>query len=213
MKVYKCFKFKTIFFNQQRSYTTTLINTLLVNQTKIIVKQGNIVQEKVDAIVNAANSNLKHGGGVAYSILKAGGEVINNQSKEYISKYGFLKTADVAITEAGRLEAKIIIHTVGPIFNGIANDLTQADQLANATSNCLKALEQYNLKTISIPAISSGIFGFPKDLCAKIMLKAAIGFIKNKRTTIIEEIRFVIIDKETFLNFYQELINIKEKEI
>src|SRR4030066_2182469 len=134
--------------------------------------QGDITERDTDAIVNAANSNLQHGGGVAGAIVRKGGQIIQDES----DRIGFTPVGTAVITTAGKLPAKFVIHTVGPRMGEGDED----NKLKNAVLNSLMLASEKGLKSISIPAISSGIFGFPKDLCAKILVGESIAFMNNE---------------------------------
>ena len=134
--------------------------------------QGDLTERDVDAIVNAANSYLQHGGGVAGAIVRKGGQIIQEES----NKIGFVPVGGVAITGAGKLPAKFVIHAVGPRMGEGDED----NKLKNAVLSSLLLATEKGLKSISIPAISSGIFGFPKDRCAAILVKEASELYKEK---------------------------------
>jgi len=170
---------------------------------KIIIKKGDITKEQVDAIVNAANSHLKHGGGVALAIVRAGGQEIQKESDEIIKKIGFLPTGNAVITNAYRLPCKFVIHTVGPIYGEGNED----EKLSRAIYNSLYLAHLYNLKSIALPAVSSGIFGFPKDRCAKILIDTSIDFLSSIKTNI-EKVVFCLFDDETF-NYFLSYYNSK----
>ncbi len=174
-----------------------------LNNTKITIVQDDITKQQTDAIVNAANSHLKHGGGVAGAILRAGGEEIQIESDEWVKKHGPVPTSGVAVTGAGKLKAKYVIHTVGPVW-GEGNE---HEKLYRAVKNVLLKAQELGLKTISIPAISSGIFGFPKDECARVFLRAIKDFLNQNPKTSLEEICLCNIDRETseiFLKIFKE---------
>src|SRR3990172_3915451 len=119
--------------------------------------QGDITEQKTDAIVNAANSHLQHGGGVAGAIVKKGGQIIQKES----DKIGYVPVGKSAITTAGKLPSKYVIHAVGPRWGEGDED----NKLKSAVISSFKLADEKKLKSISIPAISAGIFGFPKDRC------------------------------------------------
>jgi O-acetyl-ADP-ribose deacetylase (regulator of RNase III) len=158
---------------------------------QIEIIKGDITDLEVDAIVNAANSRLKHGGGVAYAIVKKGGNIIQEES----DKIGYCPVGNSVITTAGRLKAKYVIHAVGPRYGEGDEDR----KLRDATLNALRLADRYNLKSIAFPAISTGIFGFPKDRCAKIMLDTVMNY-KGK----LEKVIFCLYDDETFNIFKDE---------
>ena len=160
---------------------------------------GDITEESVDAIVNAANSHLAHGGGVAGAVVREGGSVIQEES----NKIGYVSVGHCAITGAGKLPARFVIHAVGPMWGEGNED----EKLQNAFTNSVKLAHEKKFKTISFPAISSGIFGFPKDRCAKILVQGALDFYTNYKDTSLCEIRFCIIDKLTVDIFKIEFQN------
>ncbi len=180
-----------------------LLASFQMNKTKITIFQDDITKQETDAIVNAANSHLIHGGGVAAAIVRAGGEEIQKESDEWVKTHGPVPTSQVAVTKAGKLKAKYVIHVVGPIW-GEGNE---HEKLYKAVQNVLSKAQQLNLRTISIPAVSSGIFGFPKDECAKVFLKAIKDFLSENPKTCLEEIRLCNIDSGTskiFLKVFSE---------
>ena len=167
----------------------------LANKTLRLVL-GDITERDVDAIVNAANSYLQHGGGVAGAIVKKGGSIIQEES----NKIGFVPVGSSAITTAGKLPAKYVIHTVGPKMGEGDED----NKLKNAILSALKLASEKGLKSISIPAISSGIFGFPKDRCAHILVSEAKKFLESNIDTSINIIEFCIYDEDTLGYFKKE---------
>ena len=160
---------------------------------EIELVKGDITELDVDAIVNAANSRLKHGGGVALAIVRKGGKIIQDES----DKIGYCEVGNAVITTAGRLKARYVIHAVGPRYGEGNEDI----KLRNATLNSLRLADEYNLSSIAFPAISTGIFGFPKDRCARIMLDAAMSYKSNS----IKKIIFCLYDDETYNIFKEEL--------
>jgi O-acetyl-ADP-ribose deacetylase len=154
----------------------------------IEARLGDLTQERVDAIVNAANAELQHGGGLAAAIVRAGGEAIEAASEQWVYEHGIVPTGQVAITEAGRLHCKFVIHAVGPIWVGGNN--REEMLLRRAAWNSLMAAETLKLATIAMPAISAGIYGFPKDLCAKVIVGAAVDFCEKNPDSSVREIRF-----------------------
>jgi O-acetyl-ADP-ribose deacetylase len=157
--------------------------------------RGDITQRNTDAIVNAANSYLKHGGGVAAAIVRKGGPTIQEES----DKIGLVSTA-------GKLSCKAVIHAVGPRIGEGNED----HKLTNAVRNALLLASEQNFSSVSMPAISSGIFGFPKDKCAKILVEESKRFLENE-TTSIEVIEFCIIDDETIEYFKTQFSDTKNK--
>jgi O-acetyl-ADP-ribose deacetylase (regulator of RNase III) len=150
----------------------------IIKKTHIKAVEGDITQIDCDAIINAANSYLQHGGGVALAIVRAGGSTIQKESNEIIKKRGPLKTGEAVITSSGNLKAKFIIHTVGPIWG----EGDEEDKLKRAIISALEIAKGNKLKSISIPAVSCGIFGFPKEKGTKIIFRTVKDFILNNDT-------------------------------
>lgn len=164
--------------------------------------RGDITERNTDAIVNAANSYLKHAGGVAAAIVRKGGSTIQDES----DKIGFVPVGSAVITTAGKLTSKAVIHVVGPKIGEGNED----EKLTNAVKNALLLASKQNFSSVSMPAISSGIFGFPKDKCAKILVEESKRFLENE-TTSIEVIEFCIIDDETTEYFKAQFSDRKNK--
>lgn len=159
----------------------------------ITLVQGDITEEQVDAIVNAANSYLKHGGGVAGAIVRKGGHVIQEES----DRIGFVPVGEAAITGAGNLPSKFVIHTVGPRWG----EGDEPEKLKNAVLNTLKLADEKKFTRISLPAISAGIFGFPKDLCAEIILRNIGDYLRANPDSSLEEVRICLFDAPTVQAF------------
>lgn len=158
--------------------------------------QGDITLAETDAIVNAANSHLQHGGGVAGAIARRGGPEIQRQS----DAIGFCPEGEAAVTGAGKLAAGHVIHAVGP-----KGDDPQGDEkLASAVRNALLRAEELGLRSISLPAVSSGIFGFPKDRCARILFETTEDFLATRPGTSLEQVDLVLFDDETLTAFARE---------
>lgn len=138
--------------------------------TKIVrVIEGDLTRQKVDAIVNAANSRLQHGGGVAGAIVRRGGAGIQKES----DRIGFTAVGKAVMTSAGLLEARFVIHAVGPRWGGGGED----EKLASAVCSSLDLADARRLETLAMPAISSGIFGFPLERCARVITRALISWL------------------------------------
>lgn len=148
-----------------------------------------ITQETTEAIVNPANNYLKHGGGVAGAIVSKGGFIIQEESDQI----GYVQTGKAAITHAGSLRAKYIIHAVGPVWQG--GNQNETKFLESAVKNSLKLANDYKLNSIAFPAISTGIFGFPKELGVKIIADTTINFLET--FDLPKEVHFTNIDAYT----------------
>jgi len=167
---------------------------MMFKGVKIQIVKGDITKEEVDAIVNAANSYLKHGGGVAGAIVRKGGHEIQKESDEIVRKNGPVPTGEAVVTGAGRLKAKYVIHAVGPVWKGGKEN--EDALLYNAVYSSLLRAKELGLESISIPAISTGIFGFPKERAAKIFENVIKDFIENEDGSV-KLIRLCNIDEET----------------
>lgn len=146
---------------------------------RLLVEQGDITRCKVDAIVNAANSSLMGGGGVDGAIHGAGGHTILSECRE-IRRTRYpdgLPTGHAVITGAGRLPARHVIHTVGPVWSG--GGRKEAELLAQAYAHSLRLASEQGLQSIAFPAISTGVYGYPRDLAARVAFAAVTGFLKD----------------------------------
>src|SRR6266705_907399 len=148
------------------------MSTHTINGVTLALIQGNIIEVQADAIVNAANAALAGGGGVDGAIHRAGGPSI----MEACRKIGGCPTGSAVATTAGRLPAKYVFHAVGPIYSGGMDD---ARQLASAYASCLDLAEQYQVKNIAFPSLSTGIYGYPLELAAPIALRTVIEHLKK----------------------------------
>ena len=166
---------------------------------RVVVKVGDITREHVNAIVNAANGTLMGGGGVDGAIHRAGGPEILKQCKE-IRATEFpegLPTGEAVITTAGRMPAKYVIHTVGPVYGRGGGD--KAELLASCYRNSLRIAVEHGHKTIAFPAISTGIYGYPLSEAAKVSSKAIEDFLGSNAS--LNEVRLVFFslgDAEAF---------------
>ncbi len=173
-----------------------VISEKRVNGKVLRLVKGDITERDVDAIVNAANSHLKHGGGVAGAIVRKGGQVIQQES----DRIGYVPVGSAAITTAGSLPCKAVIHAVGPRMGEGDED----NKLRSAVRSALRLATEKGFKSISMPAISSGIFGFPKDRCAQILVGESRSFLKENPDTSLEVVEFCIFDNETLKHFVAE---------
>lgn len=168
---------------------------------KIEILLQDITTVTVDAIVNAANSSLLGGGGVDGAIHRAGGTTILEACRAIRNRQGQCKTGEAVITTAGRLPAKKVIHTVGPVYNGGRRLEKEKQALADCYKNSLKLAEQYELESIAFPNISTGIYRFPKALAAEI----AIETVKKHEIKHINTVLFVCFDEENYQIYKERL--------
>ena len=186
--------------------TVIVVDKAKIDNNKILrLVKGDITERDVDVIVNAANSYLKHGGGVAAAIVRKGGQVIQEES----DNIDFVPVGSAVITTAGKLPCKAVIHTVGPRMGEGDED----NKLLRVVQSTLALAAEKGFKNISMPAISSGIFGFPKDKCAKMLVEESERFLEqnnNNNTCSIDIIEFCIFDDETLDCFKSEFANVKD---
>ncbi len=169
---------------------------LTVNGPRIEIAEGDITREETDAIVNAANSGLMGGGGVDGAIHRAGGGAILEECREIVKRQGRLPAGEVVITTAGNMKARHVIHTVGPIYSGSPDDPVT---LASCFTESLRVADEYGLESVSFPAISCGIYGYPMDEAAHVALNAVAGHAKGG--TGVRLVRFVLFGKRAFETF------------
>lgn len=148
-----------------------------INQTVLELVEGDITELETDAIVNAANERLAHGGGVAGVISRKGGPTIQQESNEWVRRHGPVPTGSAAITSGGNLRARYVIHAVGPVYDGTPRS---AELLASAVRSALRMADEHSLESVALPAISTGIFGYPMDEAAEVMLRAAIEYLEGE---------------------------------
>ncbi len=177
------------------------MNTILAERTletgqTLQIAQGDITTDEVDAIVNAANENLQHGGGVAWAIVRSGGDVIQDESDQWIQQHGVVPHAHPAWTSGGALPAKYIIHAVGPVWG----DGDEDNKLADAITGSLRVADELKCASISMPAISTGIFGFPKDRAAEIIFKSIETYF-NEHKSGLQIVRIMLFDDATIQPF------------
>jgi O-acetyl-ADP-ribose deacetylase (regulator of RNase III) len=168
---------------------------------KIELNHGDITEQKVDAIVNAANRSLMGGGGVDGAIHRKGGPAILDECIHITNKHGGCDPGEAVYTTAGNLPAKYVIHTVGPVWNGGASG--EDELLRNCYLNSLRIAEELEVKSIAFPNISTGVYRFPKNRAAEIAVKVVQEYSSSK--TGIERVIFVCFDEENF-EIYKGLI-------
>ena len=174
----------------------------LPNEGMLTVKKGDLLKEKVTAIVNAANERLDHIGGVAFAIDRASGGNVQRESREVIQKCGLVPTGQVAITGAGgRLQCQRVIHAVGP--NANERPHKECEQLLKLVcENVLGVAEAQGMVSVALPAISSGIFGMKKDVVAQILISTILHY-PYQHSSSLKDIRIVLFEEETLGPFLQ----------
>jgi len=171
---------------------TVLVEKKLLSNQTIQIVQGDITTEEVDAIVNAANEFLQHGGGVARTISKKGGSAIQKESDAWVLKHGRVPHANPAWTSGGNLPAKYVIHAVGPVWG----DGDEDHKLEAALTGSLHVADELKCTSVALPAISTGIYGFPKDRAAEIILSAIEKFFADNSSGL-KTVKLVLYDQPT----------------
>lgn len=169
---------------------------------KITLLQGDITKMEADAIVNAANSSLLGGGGVDGAIHRAGGPAILEECRKIRDRQGRCAPGEAVITTAGRLPAKYVIHTVGPVWNKGSEE--EKALLRTAYMNSLQLAVKHDVQTIAFPNISTGVYRFPKQVAAEIAVAAVTDFLKNDNK--ISNVIFVCFEKENY-DIYTQLLS------
>jgi O-acetyl-ADP-ribose deacetylase (regulator of RNase III) len=157
---------------------------------RIELAQGDITRESTDAIVNAANTGLRGGGGVDGAIHRAGGPAILEECR----RIGGCPTGEAVITTGGNLRARYVIHTVGPIYRDGRHG--EPDLLAGAYRSSMKLAKQHHLSSIAFPSISTGVYGYPVEEAAPVALRVVLDELEQPET--ITLVRFVLFDERTY---------------
>lgn len=172
------------------------------NQTgRFVLVHGDLTEERVDVIVNAANERLEHGGGVAAAIAKAGGDTIRAESSRWIREHGPIDHTSPAITGAGNLPCKAVIHALGPRRGSGREE----SKLRAAVQAALHLADQQGFESLALPPISTGIFGYPAGEAAGVLFGALRDFFASNPDSRLREVRLVIIDKPTLEIFAASL--------
>lgn len=154
----------------------TVLALTRVSQTNVMAVRGDLTRQPVEAVVNAANENLQHGGGVAKAIVSTGGRVIQEESDAWVRRYGPVGPGQAAVTTGGMLIASHVIHVVGPRY---AAGQDNAGLLQAATVAALDAAVLHDLKSLAMPAISAGIFGYPPEDATAVIVAAVVDWLET----------------------------------
>lgn len=174
-----------------------------VGASTLQLVQGDITVQDTEAIVNAANPSLLGGGGVDGAIHRAGGPQILEECR----KLGGCPPGQARITSGGRLKARYVIHTVGPIYHG--GNRGEAAILADAYRNSLAVASEHGIKSVAFPSLSTGAYGYPLELAAPVALKAVMDFLQSHQG--IELVRFVLYGREAYSAYEQALITLSHQ--
>ena len=164
---------------------------------ELLIIFGDLTEETTDAIVNAANAHLSHGGGVAGAILRRGGIEIQRESEAWVRQYGLVTHDHPAYTKAGNLPCKYIIHAVGPIWGSGDED----KKLASAIHGSLTLANQLKLTSIAIPPIATGIFGYPKELASTVIFQSIQHYCLSNPFSSLKIVHLTILDAPTLSIF------------
>ncbi len=172
-----------------------------INRARLSLIRGDITRQAADAIVNAANSSLMGGGGVDGAIHRAGGPAILEECQRIVAGQGRLPAGKAVMTTGGNLAAKYVIHTVGPVWHD--GNSGEAELLESAYRESLRLAVEKHLTSVSFPSISTGAYGYPVDLAARVALKAVISFLMESPA--LKEVAFVLFDSHTFAAYASAL--------
>jgi len=175
---------------------------------RIRITQGDITKQQVDAVVNAANGSLMGGGGVDGAIHRAGGKQILDDCLKIIDTHGRCQTGEAVITTGGKLPARYVIHTVGPVWYG--GHKNEAGLLANCYKNSLQLAVEKGIKTIAFPNISTGIYYYPKAEAAEVAIHTVQNFLND--TDAITQVTFVCFDEENY-RLYQQMTDRHKQQV
>jgi len=161
--------------------------------TTVSALRADLTRQEVDAVVNAANEYLEHGGGLAAAIVRAGGWEIQEESDRWVAEHGPLSPGVAAVTEAGRMPARFVIHVAGPRYR-VGQD--NEGLLRTAVGAALDAAAAHGCRTVALPAISAGIFGYPLGAATRVIASAGAAWAREHPGAL-EEIRLVGYDDAT----------------
>ena len=165
---------------------------------RLELRQGDLSEEAVDAIVNAANDRLQHGGGVAGALARKGGPVVQQQSDRWLADNGPIDHEHPAVTSGGNLPCRFLIHAVGPIWG----DAEDERKLASAVRTALETADRLGAASLALPAISTGVFGFPPSRAAPILLEQVETTLLAMSDTHLRLVRLVLIDARVLQAFH-----------
>ncbi len=180
-----------------------IIQSIRLNdEVNIRLLHGDLTRSDADAIVNAANEKLQHGAGVAGAIVKRGGSIIQTESNAWVQEHGPLTHSEAAITSAGDLPSKAVIHVVGPRWGkGDENR-----KLRNAVTAALAMATKKQFESLALPAISTGIFGFPMQRAARVIFVAVEAFFENQPESGLKRVDVILFDQSAANTFADAML-------
>jgi O-acetyl-ADP-ribose deacetylase (regulator of RNase III) len=176
-----------------------------IGKTVLILLTGDITKQATDAIVNAANSSLRGGGGVDGAIHRGGGPAIHTECEAYVRKHGPLSPGKAMATSAGNLKAQFVIHTVGPIYK---NDAESSPILLSAYRESLRLAESMSIKSVSFPSISTGAYGYPLEKAARIAAATIIDYLRGgTELARVEFVCFSEVSSDAYRKAFTEMVS------
>ncbi|GGI09096.1 macro domain-containing protein [Egicoccus halophilus] len=175
---------------------------LVFGTTRVVALAGDLTAQAVDVVVNAANVELRHGGGVAAAIARAAGPSLQAASDAWVAEHGPLREGDAAVTDAGALTADLVVHVAGPVYDPERDD--NAARLAAAVVAALDATADSGRRTVAFPAISAGIYGYPRDRATRVLVTAVIDWVAA-HPGVLDEVRLVGFDDGAAADFGRAL--------
>ncbi len=164
----------------------------------VVALVGDLTKQEVDVVVNAANAELQHGGGVAAAIAKAGGKAIQEESNAYVEQHGPLEEGEAATTTAGEMPARWVVHVAGPVYEESSDH--NEPHLRASVSAALDAAAQAGARSVAFPAISAGVYGYPRDEATHIIASEVARWLSGHEGAL-QEVRLVGLDEETAQDF------------
>jgi len=176
--------------------------TRTIGERTLTLLLGDITRQDVDAIVNAANSSLMGGGGVDGAIHRAGGPAILEECKAIVRAHGRLPAGQAVITTGGKLPARFVIHTVGPVWRG--GTCNEATTLASCYRSSLGIAAERGFRSVAFPSVSTGAYGYPVEEAARVALGEVVRFLREEPQAP-SDVRFVLFDNATFAAYEKAL--------
>jgi putative ATPase len=163
-----------------------------LGSTRVVAMTGDLTAQQVDAIVNAANTELQHGGGVAGALSRAAGPTLQSESDDWVREHGPLTDGTAAVTAAGDLSAQVVVHVAGPVYRADRDD--NESRLRAAVVAALGATAERGLRSIAFPAISAGIYGYPRAEATRVLIEATVDWLTDHPDAL-DEVRLVGFDE------------------
>lgn len=180
-----------------------------VGDVAVVALRGDLTRQEVDAVVNAANPHLKHGGGLAAALVRAGGRAIQDESDAWVDEHGPLTEGVAATTGAGDLPARFVIHTAGPVYNPGSD--RNAPLLRSAVEAALDAAVEAGARSLALPIISAGVYGYPQDRAAEVLASTVVAFLEEHPDSF-DEVRLVGYDQQAADDLSTALTGVRSED-